>query len=144
VREYIVDILETIPVRDAMRRRFPTVSPETRLSNVFRRLSALDLRSIPVVKDEGLLRCVTFEDILRVPRERLSEMAVRGIMRRRFTYVLPTDFLHTALKRMMTYNVDQLPVLDEVGGKIVGMITRMDLIRAHDEHVKFIRLGRRE
>ena len=144
VREYLIDVLETIPVRDAMRKRFPTVSPETRLSDVFRRLSALGLRSIPVVKDGRLLGCITFEDVLRAPRRRLSEMTVREIMRRRFTYVLPTDSLYTALKRMMTYNVDQLPVLDEAGGRIIGVITRMDLIRAHDEYVKFIGLERRE
>ena len=51
-----------------MRKRFP------RLIDVFRRLSALDLRSIPVVEDGKLLGCVTFEDVLRVPRRRLREM----------------------------------------------------------------------
>ena len=143
VREYLIDVLETIPVREAMRKRFPRVSPNTRLSDVLRRLSALDLRSIPVMEDGKLLGCVTFEDVLRVPRRRLREMRVGEIMRRRFTYVLPTDSLYTALKRMMTYNVDQLPVLDE-SGRVVGVITRMDLIRAHDEYMKFVGLGRKE
>lgn len=143
VREYLIDVLETIPVREAMRKRFPRVRPNTRLNDVLRRLSTLDLRSIPVMEDGRLLGCVTFEDVLRVPRRRLREMRVGEIMRRRFTYVLPTDSLYTALKRMMTYNVDQLPVLDE-GGRIVGVITRMDLIRAHDEYVKFVGLERKE
>ena len=52
-----------------MRKRFP------RLSDVLKRLSALDLRSIPVVEDGRLLGCVMFEDVLRVSR-RLREMRV--------------------------------------------------------------------
>ena len=64
-------------------------------------------------------------------------------MHRRFAFVLPMDLLYTALKRMMTYNVDQLPVLDE-GGRVVGVITGMDLIRAHDEYMKFVGLKMKE
>jgi CIC family chloride channel protein len=98
---------------------FPVVDESQRLVGIF---SLRDLRTVLTGDRAG--RLVLAADIATTP----------------VLTVTPRDDLHTALRRFTQKNIDDLPVVDvDDPTKLLGMLSRKDLIGAYHDRVTELR-----
>ncbi|HEX2141821.1 MAG TPA: site-2 protease family protein, partial [Candidatus Limnocylindria bacterium] len=128
--------LRGVRVRDVMEPEPASVSPnEPVVELVNERLMRGDGRSFLVRHDDGgLAGIVTLTDVRRVSREEWSHARVTDIMTRFNDLVVarPEDELDDALERLQAREVNQLPVVDEDGRTVVGLLTRAGILRLID------------
>lgn len=141
-------------VRDAMSRGVLTVRPETPLKDVARLMVERGISGVPVVDDDGLVVGVVSEaDFV------LKERGVEGIHHRLLSRLIgdstetelefakvvaeragsamtspaitieATAPLREAATLMVDRRINRLPVLE--GGRLVGIVSRADLVRAY-------------
>jgi len=137
-----------VKVADVMTTDVVTVHPDTTLKDVARTLSGRGISGLPVVDDEGrVLGVISEADILakeRRPREetlreRLLHERRNGVKREARTAgeamtspavtIAAHRWLDGAAALMLDCGINRLPVVDRAG-RLVGIVTRADLVRA--------------
>ena len=138
-------------VEDVMSVDVATVRPETSLKDAAQELSGHAISGMPVVDDDGRIRGVISEaDVLAKEQSEPEDDA--GFMARllgrderrdsrRFAARLVSDAMTSpaitierywpvsvAARRMLEHGVNRLPVVQQ--GRLVGIVTRADLVRA--------------
>ncbi|HET8650657.1 MAG TPA: chloride channel protein, partial [Gemmatimonadales bacterium] len=133
--EYQADYLDQILVRDEATRDVVTLSSDETLATVRERLisgaGGAYHNGFPVVDSEGnLVGVVTRRDLVN-PEVR-PETNVGSVVRRPAVTVLETNTLREAADQMVRHRIGRLPVVraDEPR-KVVGIVTRSDLLGAH-------------
>jgi len=105
------------------------VHPDTTVQQLLDLMFTTHHMGFPVV-DYGVVGVVTLTDAQKVTKETVPYRRVRDIMTREVVSVHPdTDAAH-ALKLMTERNIGRLLVMD--GGKLVGIVTKKDFLRAVD------------
>jgi len=133
IREYNVDILERIRVKEAMTVEIQVLNPDMTVKEALRVLMNSRVRGLPVIEDNKLVGIVAFEDIVRLSNEDREKTKVREIMNKHVIKAFPEESLLSALRKMVQHNIGQLPVVDpEDPTRLLGMISRNDIIKAHD------------
>jgi CBS domain-containing protein len=145
-----------LQARDIMTTEVITVAPETRVSDLAQTLSGKNIGGVPVVDADGaLVGIVTQSDLvervqelqmppalnildlhvyLQIPShlfqkvQKMLGATVADIMSPKPVTVSPDTPLPQIAALMEKQQVHTLPVVD--GGKIVGIIGKMDLVRA--------------
>ena len=132
--------LAGVKVRDVMEPEPASVSPnETVADLVNERLVRGDSRSFLVRHtDGGLAGIVTLSDVRRVPREDWPNARVTDIMTRHaeLAVVAPDEELEKALDLLQEREVNQLPVVEDDGRTVVGLLTRAGILRLVDTRLK--------
>jgi CBS domain-containing protein len=148
------EVIEMRTVQEAMTATVVTVRAETPLKEVARVLIDAGISGLPVVDDRGMVLGVVSEaDFLvkgqgagairhrrlarlvgesATTREQLSKVAAttaQTAMTAPALTIEPRRTLQEAAALMTTHGVNRLPVVD--GGRLVGIITRADLVRAY-------------
>lgn len=127
-----------------MKKKIVTVAPSASLLEAQRRMREHTIRQVPVVSENGtLLGIVSDRDIRAavlpaglVPgftigkAEKFMEgTPVERVMTRKVVTATPTDTMEDAIVLLHDFRVNALPVVDSAG-KIVGIITRTDVLEA--------------
>ena len=88
-----------------------------------------NLRAVPVTDNTRLVGIVTISDVMRVPVDQRTKMAVAEIMggRAGLHSVRGDQRVLDAIEVMAEHDLEQLPVLDE--GRLLGLLTRADVMR---------------
>jgi Zn-dependent protease/CBS domain-containing protein len=132
--------LEGAKVRDVMEPEPASVSPNESVADlVNERLVRGDSRSYLVRHDDGgLAGIVTLSDVRRVSREDWPSARVTDIMTRYndLARVGPDDELAGALELLQEREVNQLPVVEEDGRTVLGLLTRAGILRLVDTRLK--------
>jgi CBS domain-containing protein len=136
-------------VEELMTRDVETVSPETSLKEVAAILSRRRISGLPVVDDDGrLLGVVSEADILLKEQgpaseesgllgwltgrhdadERLEAQTAGEAMTAPAVSIAPERQAHEAARVMVERQINRLPVVE--GDRVVGIVTRADLVRA--------------
>ncbi len=143
-------LASSIPVSGLMTKDVVTVKRDTDLQEAARRLSGLRISGMPVVDDEdrvigiiseadilsltGLKREHTFKDIVRhilgepLPR-RKEGSRVGDVMSAPVITARADDDIRKVAAILDERRIKRLPVVDEEG-KLVGIISRADIVRA--------------
>lgn len=125
--------LRGIKVREVMEDHPPSISPnETVAELVNDRLIRGEHRSFLVRHDDGgLAGIVTLSDVRRLPRENWETGRVTDIMTRHadLATIGPDGQVEAALKLLQEREVNQLPVVEEDGRTVVGLLTRAGILR---------------
>ena len=133
-------MLRGVKVRDVMEPQPPSVTPnETVADLVHERLMRGEDRSFLVRHDDGgLAGIVTLSDIRRVPRDAWPMARVTDIMTRYadLATVGPDEELERALDVLQQREVNQLPVVDDDGRTVLGLLTRAGILRLVDTRMK--------
>jgi Zn-dependent protease len=133
-------MLRGVRVRDVMEPEPASVAPnETVADLVNERLMRGEDRSFLVRhEDGGLAGIVTLSDIRRVPRDDWPVARVTDIMTRHadLAKVRPDDELESALDVLQEREVNQVPVVDEDGRTVLGLLTRAGILRLVDTRMK--------
>lgn len=137
--EYSIDYLSQVLVRDTMSRDAVVLQADETVGAVRERL--LDPRAagghhgFPVVNGNGeLIGVVTRKDTLSPDLD--PDTPLRNLIRRKPVVALPDNTLREAADHMVRERVGRLPVVDRASGKLVGIITRSDLLTAHARRLR--------
>ncbi len=136
--EMSIDVLQNVKVKDAMvpAEKIAAVSPYQKVSEVLELIEKTGHIGFPVVRKGKLVGVVTFEDVERVPIEEREAKRVRDIMTRDLIVTYPDETLEDALIKLVEKGVGRLPVVDRQDErKLLGMITRSDIMKAHAREV---------
>jgi CIC family chloride channel protein len=127
--------LDTVQVRDCMSTRLDTLPSLMPVADAFDRMTKLGHSGFPAIDEEGaVIGVLTRADITRLLGEGEGSMtvgdAVSGIL---FT-ACPDDYLHKARDRIMAHDIGRLLIVDPKDRtKLVGILTRSDILRAEAE-----------
>jgi len=127
-----------LTVNDAMTRPVTVLSPEATVGELEDLIERYDYNSFPVVENDRLVGIVTKFDFLRnfiftpdtvLPHyQELMQRRIGEIMRRQVRTVHPEMALTRVLQMMVDMSTKSFPVVSD--GKVVGIISREDVIRA--------------
>lgn len=138
VGEYSTPMLMRIYVVDAMNPKVFTLSQDETVQKAYQVMLEKGYRGIPIADSDIVVGIVTMSDLLRVPREAMSETPLKSVMTKNLLLTHPDETLLDVLNKMTTHGVGRLPVVSKGTNKIIGMITRTDAIRAYDRAVGLI------
>jgi len=131
-------------VARTMKKKIVTATPSVSLYEAQRLMREHNIRQIPVVSEDGtLLGIVSDRDIRAavlpaglVPgftagkaEKFMKSTLVERVMTRKVVTAMLTDTLEDAIVLLHDYRVNALPVVD-AAGKVAGMITRTDALKA--------------
>ncbi|UCH37209.1 MAG: CBS domain-containing protein [Candidatus Bathyarchaeota archaeon] len=136
----------TLMVRDVMTTAVKTVRIDTSVRDAVRKMNKFFIGSILIVDEKRLVGILTERDILRRIVEQgtdASIIRVKDIMSSPVITVHPETNIEDAAQLMTQKQIKKLPVMEE--GKLVGVVTSMDLMQAAPTIVKLLEdLLRRE
>jgi CBS domain-containing protein len=129
-REYSVDPLEAVFVRDVMRTNVIALSPQTTVSELSRfvhRHEKISQRLFPVLtSDRKLIGVVTHKQLLEWVRDGREGSIDRWIQKQACT-ASPLEPLRSVANRMAERGLTRMPVIDaEASGAFVGMVSLRD------------------
>ena len=132
-----------LTVRDIMTYQPRTIAPDTALKDAARDMVRLGLGGLPVVDGDGLVVGMLGERELlrtlgsylqggrgegpRAPGVPVTKSTVRDAMTRQVLCVSPDQAIADVSSMMTNKDVDRVPVV--LDGRIVGMLTRGDIVR---------------
>lgn len=117
--------LQGVKVRNIISREYVPVGPDTSIQVLVENyLLTHNQRAFPVLVDGSLVGLISFTDIKNVPREQWGGTIIKATMTpvERLQLAKLDDPLSDVLGRMVTYDLNQMPVLD--GGQLVGFVSR--------------------
>jgi CIC family chloride channel protein len=135
-REYEIDPLYALLVRDVMSTDVLTVDPLTSATDLYLRLpegsDARRQRLYPVLAADGrLLGVLAWSDVLGAYRSDSPAMAMD--LAREPLLVRSDETLRAAADRMVSSGHGVLPVVDDdEQGRLLGLVTQFDLLKAHE------------
>jgi H+/Cl- antiporter ClcA/predicted transcriptional regulator len=142
-REYAVDPLEILFVREVMRSNVVVLPAETKVGDILNSLHVHHphkQRLLPVVDAGGkLVGVLTRSDI----RERIEhegnavlQRPLRDLVRASTVETNPDEILRVVVYRMAEKAVTRLPVVELSTGKFLGLISLDDLLKARAKHLE--------
>jgi CIC family chloride channel protein len=138
LREYAVEPLEALFVRDAMSTEVLTVRSEESLAQLYGllrdRAEQRSQRLLPVIAgDERLVGVVSWSDVMERAARRHLEGTVDEIMHTRVEVAYPDETLRTASDRMAMRRLGVLPVVArDRPDHVLGLLTQFDLLVARE------------
>lgn len=103
------------------------VGPQTTIGEVEEILTRYSINALPVIEDDQLVGLITRSVVEKAVFHGLKDVPVREYMTREFLVVNP-DTPYTEVQALIVeHNQRFLPVME--GGRLVGVITRGDLLR---------------
>lgn len=119
-----------------------TVGKETDIKEAIRLMKEHSIRHLPVVEDDHFLGFVTEGDLrqLLIP-SMLEEIKVKDVMISDPITISPQADIETAAKLVYHYKIGGLPVVEK--GRLVGIITTIDILRAFIEMMGILTAGSR-
>jgi CIC family chloride channel protein len=121
--------LGTITAADIMQTELVTLSPDMTISAVLDTFTSSPHRAFPVVSGDSLLGVVSQFDLISAASRQMSPtVPVRDLMTQDPLTVDPEEPLDKIVEMLSRHEIGALPVLRQQ--KLVGLITRSDIIRA--------------
>ncbi|MBE9049840.1 chloride channel protein [Nostocales cyanobacterium LEGE 11386] len=137
-------ILTKLTANDVMQQRVETLDADMTLDEAMQVFSRSHHRGFPVVENGKLVGIVTQSDLIKKrdtdtytlrDRNFPNDTLLREIMIPAPMTVQPKYNLSNVLYLLDRYQIGRLPVVE--GRKLVGIITRADIIRAEAEHLNY-------
>ncbi len=129
-----VEVLETLTVEEVMNKMPDTLLCTDSVAHASEVLLRTRHHGVPVVTREGKLAGVlTLQDLDRTHSEDWTALTIEDVCTREPVTAFPDETIGTALRRMSTRDIGRLPVVSrENPEKLVGLLRRVDLVRAYD------------
>jgi len=146
--EFFVQVLQDIKVKDVMRPDPIIIREDMRFYDIMHFIPQTKHNNFPVVKEDGtLVGVLLFEEIREfVFEEGLEDIVVAGeVCEKEVPTILPSHSLADAIENIGFKNVELLPVVDEEDNtKLVGIITRRDIISTYNKVLRKRQMAKEE
>jgi chloride channel protein, CIC family len=145
--EYTVDYLDQLLVRDHASAEVVTIQSDETLESALARVSGPVVgqthNGFPVVNSDGTLAGVVTRRDLDDPKAP-RHLRVGAVLKRPPVIIYPDNTLRDAADHMVHEKVGRLPVIQREGPpKVIGIITRSDLLEAHQTRLEASALAER-
>lgn len=142
-REYAVDPLEILFVREVMRTKSMVLPAERTLGEVWHSLRMdhrQEQRLLPVVNAEGqLVGVLTRGDIserMKKDGDRALGYPLRDVARTNAVVAYPDEPLRVVVYRMAEKGFTRMPVVEPTTRKLMGLVSLNDLLKARTRHLE--------
>jgi len=116
-------------VNKIMSENLVTIAPDKRVGQALKLMQQHSIRHLPVVQDDRLVGWITSRDLREVLlASMLEKITVEDVMLKNPITVTPETPVEDAARLVYDHKIGGMPVLS--AGKLVGVITLMDLISA--------------
>jgi len=122
------EVRPPLTARDIASAPVRTAAPETTMRQAGDQMLRWGHGALPVLEGELVVGLVTRKDVDKATRHGLGHAPVKGFMARGIVTVGPDADLDSLERLLSRENIGRVPVLD--GGKLVGIVTRKDVLRA--------------
>lgn len=132
-----VDIMESLLVRDAMKREVQTVSENKSVKALISLMQSSRHAGFPVLDPNGdLCGIVTLKDLRDKVKQDDLDRTINEISTKDVEVAYPDETLNTVLKRLAAKDIGRLPVVSRKDSrKLLGIITRSDIVNLYDKKV---------
>lgn len=131
-------------IRDIMTLTPLTATPRTTVFDAMRMLESEEIRHLPVVRDHELVGIVSDRDLARFTHASLAagsfdepdagkrrlQLPVVEVMTSDPFTVAPDDDVDDAIDLMLENRISAVPVLEGLEGRLIGIVTTVDIMRA--------------
>ena len=137
--EYAPDFLAGITVREAMSKTLVVLKAEDALETVRRWIDAggpgTSHQGFPILDEHGhLVGVLTRRDLL--DPKHADAVGLRELVHRPPKVVYADGSLRDAEDHMVSHDIGRLPVLERETRRVIGMITRSDLLASHRKRLR--------
>ena len=130
-------VLSQMPISEVMEHKVITVSPKTSVFDVREKIVRYNHTGFPVMNEGRLEGMITFDDIRNVPLDVQKKTPAGDMATKNVITVHPDQSTKYAMDLMYQNGIGRLPVVSrDDPGKVVGIITRTDAIRAYEMAVE--------
>jgi tRNA nucleotidyltransferase (CCA-adding enzyme) len=127
----------SITVRQIMSYGVRTLAPTDTVAEAAAMMTRYGHEGFPVEEDGEIVGVLTRGEIDKALHHKLEGTAIRQFMRKGSFYVTPQDSIEKLQSLMMREGLGQVPVVDN--GKVIGIVTRTDVIRLWTEPPQYSR-----
>ncbi|MDY7031367.1 MAG: chloride channel protein, partial [Thermodesulfobacteriota bacterium] len=145
--DFVIDILAELKVQNVMnkRKKMMLIPQDMTLREILTVVTDTTNSYFPVIdENDKMVGIMSLDDIRNVMfEEGLSELVnAKDIAIPDVITVTPMDDLQDALRKFTLKNIEELPVVEqEDQRKVIGMLSRRDVLSAYDNELKKRRLG---
>ncbi|MGB9853583.1 MAG: CBS domain-containing protein [Candidatus Bathyarchaeales archaeon] len=115
------------PIKLLMTQKVFSVKITAKISEAIQVMKEKNVGGLPVLEENHVKAIVTERDIVNLFADRLSGVKVSQVMTEKVATALPKTTIFEAEKTMISQGFRRLPIVSD--GKVVGIITAMDIIR---------------
>ena len=116
------------PIKLIMTKKVVSVKTSAKISKAIELMKQQNLGGLPVVDDKNRVKAIITErDIANMFADRISGVTVTRLMSKKVATAIPKTTTFEAARTMTTRGFRRLPIISE--GKVVGIVTAMDIIR---------------
>ncbi|MBE0520013.1 CBS domain-containing protein [Candidatus Bathyarchaeota archaeon] len=116
------------PIKLIMIKKVVSVQTSAKISKAIELMKQQNLGGLPVVDDKNRVKAIITErDIANMFADRISGVTVTRLMSKKVVTAIPKTTIFEAARTMTTRGFRRLPIISE--GKVVGIVTAMDIIR---------------
>jgi len=123
-----LNVQPAVRVSDLMSQGVQTLEASAKLDDVIRRMRRIGHEGFPVVEGGKIVGLLTRRDADRAAEHGLGSLNVSEIMSSGEITLQPSDSVTLLEQKMVESGWGQIPVVDHAG-KLIGIITRTDLIK---------------
>jgi H+/Cl- antiporter ClcA len=134
-REYTVDPLDRLAVKDSMSSNPKTIPAEATVQQITALFTKATHRGYPVIsKDGDVLGVLTSSDLLNIESlDDVSQLMAKDLIRKDPICIFPEESCRIAAEKMAENGVGRLLVVTyENPKKLMGILTRSDLLKARN------------
>jgi len=132
--KYEISLLEHVPAGTSMTPadRVIVLHPEQKSGQVLNLIRSHGHTGFPVLEEGKLVGIMTIQDVRQVREKKDLNIPVRSGMTSNLLTITPDVTLDRALKIMIEYDINHLPVVKpEDAGTMIGFLTRTDIMTAY-------------
>jgi CBS domain-containing protein len=116
------------PIKLIMTRKVTSIKTSAKIGEAIEKMKESNLGGLPVVDEKGSIKAIVTErDIAVLFADRTSGVTVAQLMSAKVVTALPKTTIFEAEKTMVSQGFRRLPIVSD--GKIMGIVTAMDVIR---------------
>jgi CBS domain-containing protein/anti-sigma regulatory factor (Ser/Thr protein kinase) len=125
----VQELTYELKVEDAMTTDVITVSPKDTMNKLREILRIKRISGTPVVEGNQLIGIVSIEDLIKCLADGTMNASIEEKMSKQVETIYTDESLISAVSRFNRYDFGRLPVIERDHGKLVGILTKGDMVR---------------
>lgn len=126
----IKNVLSKIKVAEIIKKEVKTVKKDENLEDLALYFLQYPFEGFMVKEGQKIKGIITLADLQKIERELWKKTKAEEVMTKvsRIISIKPANTAYEALSKMLRYDIDRLPVIDD--GKLLGLVERASIISA--------------